>query len=108
MATVGLPVHSTSVDATTDVGAIWNEAINRYEDITKVKIESMTPASNVDAVMSEIRKRETTFQGYRHDGTKLDRFRTLVSKSLRPIEQVGSIVASAASAVRRKLCLLVD
>jgi hypothetical protein len=82
------------------VGAIWKEAIDRYKEIMKVKIGSLTRASNVDEVLSETRKRETIFQGYRHDETKLDKFRALVSKSLSPIEKVGSMVASAASVVR--------
>jgi hypothetical protein len=93
MATVGLPV-----DATTDVGAIWKEAIDRYEDITKVKIESMARARNVDEVLRETRDRDTKFRAFRHDETKMDNFRTLVSRSLGPIEKVGSMVASAASA----------
>jgi hypothetical protein len=109
MATVELPVDLVSVDATTDVGAIWKEAIDRYEEITKVKIESLTRASNVDEVLSETRKRKTLFQSYRHGETKLDKFRTLVSKSLSPIDKVGSMVASAASAVRNNhVCSLIS
>lgn len=89
-----------TIDATTDIGEIWKEAIDSYQQITKVKIESLTPAGNVDEVLSATRESEIKFKGYRHDGTKLDKFRTLVSKSLGPIEKVGSIVASSASAVR--------
>jgi hypothetical protein len=106
MTTVELPSSSASVDATTDVGAIWREAIDRYEEITKVEIESLPRASNIDEVISETQKRDSTFRGYRHDETKLDKFRTLVKKSLSPIGKVGNMVASAASAVRKQPCLL--
>lgn len=105
MATVELPVDSESANDTTDIGAIWKEAIDRYEETTKVKIGSLTRANTVDEVLSEIHKREAMFQGYRHDENKLDKFRTLVSKSLSPIEKLSSIVASAALAVRKTLPL---
>jgi hypothetical protein len=101
MATIQLPTEIVRVDATTDVGATWTEAINRYEEITEVKIESLTRASNLDEVLSETQKRETKLRGYCHGETKFDKLRTLLSKSLRPIDEVGSMVASVASAVRK-------
>jgi fungal STAND N-terminal Goodbye domain len=102
MATVGFPVESASVDSTSDIGAIWKEAIDRYQEIANVKVESLTRAVNVDGVLTETHKKEAMFKGYRHDETKLDRFRALVSRSLSPIEKVGGIVASAASVVGRQ------
>jgi hypothetical protein len=108
MATVDLPVVLGPVDTTTDVGEIWKEAVNRYEEIAKVKVESLPQVNSIDAVLSETRKRDRIFQSYRHDETKLDKFRTLVSKSLSPIEKASTIVASAASIVRKQHRLLVD
>ncbi|TGO07453.1 hypothetical protein BTUL_0275g00150 [Botrytis tulipae] len=96
MASIELPVR-TRIDATTDVGAIWKAAIVRYEDITKVKIESAAKANNVDEILKNIREREDMFKGYRHDGSKVDKFRSLVSKSLDPIEKLGNVVGQAAT-----------
>lgn len=101
MANLEPPVESKA-GATIDVGAIWKVAMDRYEEITTVKIESLTGASNVDEILKDIRERETKFKGFRHDGSKLDKFRTLVSKSLNPIDTVGNMVALAASTVRRQ------
>jgi hypothetical protein len=53
----------------------------------------------VDEILDEIHGRETKFKGYRYDGSKSDKFKSLMSKSLGPIEKLSSIVASAASTV---------
>lgn len=100
MTTIGPPVESEA-DATADIGTIWQTAINRYEESARVKIESLAGASSVDVILDDIREQETKFKGYRHDGSRLAKFRTLVARSLGPIEKVGDIVASAASLVRR-------
>ena len=68
-----------------------------------VKIESLTIANNVDGILDEIHGRETKFKGYRHDGSKADKFRSLVSKSLGPIEKLSSVAASTTSTVKQKL-----
>lgn len=96
------PAVESEADATIDIGVIWREAVASYEKTTMVKIESLARASNVDEILDEVRERQTKFKGYRHDGSKLDKFRTLVSKSLNPIDKVGNMVASAASTVRRQ------
>ena len=101
MATIEFPVE-LKADAAIEFGAIWKVAIDRYEEITMVKIQSLAGANNVDEILNHIHERETEFKGYRHDGSKLDKFRTLVSKSLNPIEKVGDMVASAASTVRKQ------
>lgn len=101
MATLEPPVGS-GADATIDVGDIWRTAISRYEKTSMVKLESLAGASSVDEVLNDVHERGTKFKSYRHDGSKLDRFRTLVSKSLNPIDQVCNLVGLAASTVRRQ------
>jgi len=101
MATLQLPVESKA-DATIEFGAIWRVAIDRYEEITMVKIQSLAEANNVNEILNDIHERETKFKAYRHDGSKLDKFRTLVGRSLNPIEKLGDMVASAASTVRKE------
>lgn len=87
----------------TDVGEIWKTAIDQYEDITKLDIHSLQVANNVEDILSEIQKSDEAIKSMRHDGSKSDRFRTLVSRSLKPIETVSEIVAQAGSNVNSLL-----
>ncbi|KAL8853771.1 MAG: hypothetical protein Q9221_001414 [Calogaya cf. arnoldii] len=80
-----------------DIRAIWHIAIDQYEAITTFKLDSLASANNVEEILSEIRKEDTKFKVKRHDGSRVDRFRSLVSKSLRPIEVFSQITAKAAS-----------
>ena len=82
-----------------DVEEILRTAICRYETTTGTKLESLAKANTLDDVQNEIRNREALFKSHRHDGSKTDKFRTLVSKSLKPIEKVSEIVAQASSNV---------
>lgn len=83
-----------------DVGAIWNAAVVRYEAITNTKISALAGPKNVDEILREITSRETTFSQRRHDGSKLDKFRTSVKNSLLPIEKWGGLVIMATKTVR--------
>lgn len=89
----------SAADSVTDVGAIWRAAINRYKDITQVDLGSIEAATSIEDVLSEIDMREEEFKRNRHDGSKTDRFRSLVSRSLKSIETVSEVVAQGASNV---------
>lgn len=89
----------SAADSVTDIGAIWRTAINRYKDITQVDLGSIEAATSVEDVLSEIDTREEEFKRNRHDGSKTDRFRSLVSRSLKSIETVSEVVAQGASNV---------
>lgn len=91
--------------APTDVGIIWKAAIDQYEEITKEKIDLLNRVSNVKEILDEIDIRETNFKAFRHSGSRTDKFRAVVSKSLVHIERLSSIVSSAASSVRQLLQL---
>ena len=101
MATVAA-APSSGADATSNIAAIWKGAIDRYEQITKAEMQHMAQASSVDDILNNIHDQETKFKGFRHSGSKTDKFRTLVSKCLDPINKVGDIVASASSTVRNQ------
>ncbi|MCJ1394650.1 hypothetical protein MMC18_007530 [Xylographa bjoerkii] len=98
MTTSDLHFNST-IEPTIDIGAMWKAAIDRYETITKVKIESLSGAHNIDQILAEIEKRQAKFDRYRHDGSKLDKFRTLVKNSLAPIQVLGDIVSQATKTI---------
>lgn len=82
-------------DVTSDVGLIWESAVDRYQAITGEQIQQLARAKSVAQILEDIDDNEARFKIHRHDGTKLDRFRTLVSQSLSPIQFVGDIVAQA-------------
>lgn len=83
----------------TDVGRIWQAALDEYETLTGIRIQAFDGANNIEGVLSEITKDEDKFKHRRHDGSKLDKFRTLVAQSLGPIEKLGSIANNAAKGV---------
>jgi len=101
MATVD-PAAETSTDTSNDISAIWKAAMDRYEEETKIKIYSLDRARNVNDILTHIQEREKKFRAHRHDESRTDKFRTLVSKSLGLIDAIGNLVAGAASMVRRK------
>lgn len=98
MATVELTVGSGTAPAT-DIGTIWKAAIDRYEEITMVKIEALARANNMDEILLEIQGRETKFLSYRHNGSRIEKLRSLMSRTLNPVGKLSNIVASAASTV---------
>ncbi|KGO73285.1 hypothetical protein PITC_085840 [Penicillium italicum] len=86
-----------AVGDVTDVGAIWRAAVDRYTDITQVDLSLVEPVNNVEDVLNEINKREELFKRARHDGSKTDKFRGLVSRSLKSIDKVSEVVAQGLS-----------
>lgn len=77
----------------------WKGAIERYEKITATKMTTLVSATTVDEVLKEIQQKESTFKGKRHDASKTDKFRTLVSKGLHPIDQLGMATAEGVASV---------
>ena len=78
---------------------IWERAIEGFEELSLEKIDHLPKANNVDEILVHVRERESKFKLYRHDGSKVDKFRTLVSKSLDPVDKIGNMVATAATVV---------
>jgi len=86
--------------ASSDVGDIWKEAIDRWEKDTETKLEDLKEASNTDDVLAILQEREEKFKARRHNGSKTDKLRTLMSKALDPIDKIGNVVAGGAALVR--------
>ncbi|KAL4802472.1 hypothetical protein BDV18DRAFT_62038 [Aspergillus unguis] len=81
----------------TDVEEIWQTAIHDYEAATGASLNSLAKARTLEDVLGEIKDMESKFEFKRHDGSRIDRFRTLVKKSLQPIEKLSEIAAQAGS-----------
>ncbi|KAI8725461.1 hypothetical protein NCS52_00117200 [Fusarium sp. LHS14.1] len=87
---LGVPADSTS-----EVGLMWKSAVARYEAISGVQVQQLAKAENVAMILKDIDDKEAKFTTHHHDGSKLDKFRTLVSQSLAPIQSIADIVAQA-------------
>lgn len=88
------------IGPSTDIGAIWSAAVVRYEATTSVKVQSLAGPKSVDEILTDSKDKEKSFTSHRHDGSRLDKFRTLVKNSLAPIEMWGDIVTNATKSVR--------
>ncbi|KAH7117652.1 hypothetical protein B0J11DRAFT_583050 [Dendryphion nanum] len=97
MASAGL--HVAPASGITDIGEIWEAATVRYEQLAGLRIQSLASATNVNAVLQKITERETKFMLKRHDGSKLDRVRTLVRNILDPLQMWGDIVTNATKTI---------
>ncbi|PLB46084.1 hypothetical protein P170DRAFT_259882 [Aspergillus steynii IBT 23096] len=85
--------------AATDFADIWNLAIARYEETTKTELVSLSSAGTVDDVLREIRGRGLLFKLRRHKSSRIDTFRALVTRSLKPIQVVTETVGQGVSNV---------
>ena len=83
----------------TDVGVIWHAAIERYEKITQVKAMPSVGSNNVEQILTQIEGMKIKFEKKRHDGSKMDKFRTLVKNTVIPIQQLSDIVVQATKIV---------
>ena len=62
-------------------------------------MQELRGANNIDGILSQIKNNEDMFRKHRNDGSKLDKFRALVSQSLGFIDKLGTIIAHASKAV---------
>ena len=98
--TIGGLLEMSQAGPPTDVGQLWNAAVKRFEDALSIQIQDLTPARSISDVLQDIRTKDAAFKARRHDGSKTDKFRTLVNKGPGPIEQCSDILASATSTMR--------
>ena len=83
-----------------DLELIWNEAINNYTSITgNDNGITMGRTASISEVLTELDEMRKSFSNRRHDGSKRDKFRSLVRDSLTPIQVLSEIAAHASKAV---------
>ncbi|KAK3994869.1 ankyrin repeat-containing domain protein [Cladorrhinum sp. PSN332] len=88
----------SAADTTVNIANLWKTALIEYENTTGIRIQALDSAKDIEEILSDLCKDEGRFKQRRHDGSKLDKFRTLVSQSLGPVEKLGNIVAQATKA----------
>jgi hypothetical protein len=95
-----LPANASQAS---DISEIWKAAVGEYQRVTGTTLTPSAGANNVEGILSEIRDRETAFSRYRHDGSKVDKFRSLVRRGLVPIEHLAGIASQATKSVSSNL-----
>ncbi|KAJ6196522.1 hypothetical protein J3E72DRAFT_243669 [Bipolaris maydis] len=86
--------HSTS----TDLGRLWTQAISDYNARTGEDLSSMG-AQSLDGAMKSLDDGMERFKGFRHDGSKTSRFRSVIGHSLGDMQKCidGIAVIGAAA-----------
>lgn len=98
---MSLNAHSqNSTNHFSDIGALWEAALDRYEQITGFKVQLIEGSNNLDAVLAQVHDKSALFERRRHDGSKIDKFRSLVKESLGPVVVLGEVVVQATKLVR--------
>ncbi|KAH7480071.1 hypothetical protein FOMA001_g7651 [Fusarium oxysporum f. sp. matthiolae] len=92
------PIQNNS--EVSDISLLWQSAIDRYKAITGKEVD-LKRTTNVQQVLDTIEDKEENFKWRRHDGSKIDKFRTLVKEALAPIQLIGDIIVNATKTVRR-------
>ena len=92
------PQHSSG--QTSDIGALWQAALDRYEQVTGFKVQLLEGSNNLDAVLAQVQEKSSLFESRRHDTSKADKFRSLVKESLGPVLVLGEVVVHATKLVR--------
>lgn len=83
-----------------DIGAVWGEALDKYYASTKTNLKMMPQKSwTIKALKEEQEKEIQQFTRFRHDGKSVDKLRSTISKNSAIIQGVAQNIANAASAV---------
>jgi hypothetical protein len=84
----------------TDIGSMWEEALIKYNEECGINIRGMdfVGRQNMTFIMSEQDRQMSRFNEFRHDKSKLDRFRSRLAANSAIIKSVAANVSNAASA----------
>ncbi len=99
MAAVSYYSGASMGDEVTDLGALWEQALNDYytESGGTDLRGSDSSRWNMGRILGEQEDQLQLFSQYRHDKGRVDKLRTLVSQNSAIIQNVASHVANAAS-----------
>lgn len=88
--------NGTAPAPKSDLASLWEQAIDDYEKRTGKSLK-MTPVRSMNDVIQGAEKEVQNFQGFRHQGTKVDKVRTAFSNNLWLIQKVVNIIQIAGS-----------
>lgn len=98
MASNNFPAESTAID---DIEALWKQAVDKFQQRTHTRMTDLATVSTLDELLAVVQSKEKQFKHYRHDGTRLDKFRTFLGKSLKPVEQLLNSLSNSVSVVSK-------
>jgi|SRR3569833_464177 len=86
-------------DEETDLGMLWQQALNEYcAESDGADLIGTDPSRwNMGRILAEQEEQLQFFSQFRHDKGRVDKLRTLVSQNSAIIQNVSTCVAAAAS-----------
>lgn len=85
-------------EARSDIGALWDEALNTYAETSNVPIRSIVAShKNVVAILIQQQHELDTFKQFRHNKGKLDKLQTLFASNADYVQAAAKQIAGAAS-----------
>jgi hypothetical protein len=85
----------------TDLGALWEEAVMKYQRDTPRSLLRFLPSQwNAEAILAEQEQELRRFTKWRHDEGLLDTLRSKVARNSKIIQAFAKTVSDAAAVVR--------
>lgn len=76
-----------------DISELWLAAVDRYEQNTKTKLNSLPAVTSVDDILNALEGKGNGFKTHRNDSSVLDRSRKVLAKIMRRIDTVSELAA---------------
>jgi hypothetical protein len=87
-------------EESSDIGALWEQALNRYYADTGTDIKSLPQKTwSVAAIMNDQERQVKEFTDWRHNKGAVDKLRSAISRNSDIIQSVAQHLTDAASAV---------
>jgi hypothetical protein len=82
------------------VALLWTEAVQRFEAETRTSISTPGSITSLDELIASLADKHSSFKIRRHNGSRLERLRTLAARALEPIRAISDVLAQATKLVR--------
>lgn len=95
-----METQTAKQSTSTDLGRLWTQAISDYNARTGEDLSSMG-AQSLDGAMKSLDDGMEKFKGFRHDGSKTSKFRSVIGNSLGDMQKCIdgiAVIGSAAGA----------
>lgn len=92
-----METQTAKQSTSTDLGRLWTQAISDYNARTGEDLSSMG-AQSLDGAMKSLDDGMERFKGFRHDGSKTSKFRSVIGNSLGDMQKCIDGIAAIGSA----------
>lgn len=90
-----------------DAREVWDDAQEQSIKQNKSKLP-VDPGEPIDVIREQYTSALESFQSWRHDGRRVDRFRTVLQKNSDIISQVAEMITESSSQVNFPLSVPLD